>query len=192
MTKKYKPYRTANNRDIYKKYDNKRNRLENPQKYDNVKLFGFRSGKSYKMIPALLYYVLVISYVLFSLYGEFTSLKFEPLDVVLEIFKYVFILVAVLSPALFLSDFKYIDNIPVFRKHNPVSGFIGILVVILLCYGIMQVEIYCMSDTYKTSVQKYDEEYRKKLEERQKQLEDESLLNEETLTVEETTISIEK
>ena len=62
MTKKYKPYRTANNRDIYKKYDNKRNRLENPQKYDNVKLFGFRSGKSYKMIPALLYYVLVISY----------------------------------------------------------------------------------------------------------------------------------
>ena len=98
-----------------------------------------------------------------------------------------------------MSDFKYIDNIPVFRKHNPVSGFIGILVVILLCYGIMQVEIYCMSDTYKTSVQKYDEEYRKKLEERQKQLEerqkqleDESLLNEETLTVEETTVSIEK
>lgn len=70
MTKKYKPYRTANNRDIYKKYDNKRNRLENPQKYDNVKLFGFRSGKSYKMIPALLYYVLVISYVLFIKISE--------------------------------------------------------------------------------------------------------------------------
>lgn len=190
MSKKFKPYKTGNNKDIYSKRGKKQRNLENVQRHDNVKLFGFRSGKSYKMIPAILYYVSVVIYIGYSIFGEFTTLKFEPMDIVLEVFKYIFIVIAFFSPGIFLSDFKYVDNFPVFRKHNSVSGFIGILVVIAFCYGMMQIDIYCMSETYKASVEKYDEEYKKKLEEAQQQLEEQNA--QQTTTVSETTISIEQ
>ena len=50
----YKPYKPRKEKDIYARYDGKNTKANN---YDNgsVKLFGFRSGAVYKMVPAILY-----------------------------------------------------------------------------------------------------------------------------------------
>ena len=58
----YKPYKTKKEKDIYARYDGKNTKANN---YDNgsVKLFGFRSGAVYKMVPAILYYAFIIFYI---------------------------------------------------------------------------------------------------------------------------------
>lgn len=173
-TKKFKPYRTGTN-DIYAKFEKKKQ--EDPVRRDNVKLFGFRSGKIYKMLPAILYYSFWAMYIAFSIHGEFTTLKFETADVILEIFKYSFIIIGIFSPAIFLSDFKYIDNIPIFKKRSAGSSFLGMLIVIGFCYCMMQVNIYCMSDTYKESLAAFEVEFE---EQKAKAIEDMEQMTEET------------
>lgn len=48
----YKPYKPKKEKDIYARYDGKNTKANN---YDSgsVKLFGFRSGAVYKMVPAI-------------------------------------------------------------------------------------------------------------------------------------------
>ena len=56
----YKPYKTKKEKDIYG-YDG-----EYPKPtitIVEVKLFGFRSGAVYKMVPAILYYAFMIFYI---------------------------------------------------------------------------------------------------------------------------------
>ena len=55
----YKPYKPKKEKDIYARYDGKNTKANN---YDSgsVKLFGFRSGAVYKMVPAILYYAFMI------------------------------------------------------------------------------------------------------------------------------------
>ena len=75
----YKPYKVKKNPDIYAKYEKKND--QNSPKYDNVKIFGFRSGASYKMIPAMLYYLLAAYVLGSSIYGEVTNFQFAKMDV---------------------------------------------------------------------------------------------------------------
>ena len=58
----YKPYKPKKEKDIYARYDGKNTKANN---YDSgsVKLFGFRSGAVYKMVPAILYYAFMIFYI---------------------------------------------------------------------------------------------------------------------------------
>ena len=73
----YKPYKPKKEKDIYARYDGKNTKANN---YDNgsVKLFGFRSGAVYKMVPAILYYAFMIFYIGTGIYGELSYYKFEP------------------------------------------------------------------------------------------------------------------
>lgn len=120
-----------------------------------VKVFGFRSGKSWKMIIAVLYYVLVSFVFVTSVINEFRYYKFEPIDVVLVIIKYVFIFVFLFSPLIFLSDFKYTYNIPLFRNKERSKSAIGLIIVLGICYLMMQLNIYVGSNLYKSSVKEY-------------------------------------
>ncbi|HAR91739.1 MAG TPA: hypothetical protein DCR28_01375 [Eubacterium sp.] len=120
-----------------------------------VKVFGFRSGKSWKMIIAVLYYALAAFILVTSVINEFRYYKFEPIDVILVIIKYVFIFVFLFSPLIFLSDFKYTYNIPLFRNKERSKSAIGMIIVLGICYMMMQLNIYVGSNLYKSSVKEY-------------------------------------
>lgn len=178
----YKPYKVQKNTDIYAKYDKKRQQSK-PDNYSRVKLFGFRSGISYKMIPAMLYYAFMLFYIGTGIYGEIKYYKFEPVDIVLMILKYIFFFIWFFSPAIFLSDFKYRDSLPFFKKRNVGSSLIGLILVSMFCSLMTFVYKESMSDTYKKSV----EDYAKILQEEQKNKEIET--NENISETEKVTIS---
>ena len=120
-----------------------------------VKVFGFRSGKSWKMIIAVLYYALAAFILVTSVINEFRYYKFEPIDVILVIIKYVFIFVFLFSPLIFLSDFKYTYNIPLFRNKERSKSAIGMIIVLGICYLMMELNILVGSNTYKNSRDEY-------------------------------------
>ncbi len=120
-----------------------------------VKVFGFRSGKSWKMIIAVLYYFLAAFILVTSIINEFRYYSFEAIDVVLVVLKYIFIFVFLFSPLIFLSDFKYTYNIPLFKKKERSKSAIGMIIVLGVCYFMMQLNIYVGSNLYKSSVKEY-------------------------------------
>ena len=133
---------------------------------DGIKVFGFRSGKSYKMIPALLYYAFMIFFIGASVYGEIRYYQFEAMDYVLMAYKYIFFAIMFFSPLLFLSDFKYREKLPFFKKHTTSSSLIGLIIVWMFCYFMAQVNILCMSDTWVKS----KNQYLKQLEQEQQEV----------------------
>ncbi len=133
---------------------------------DGIKVFGFRSGKSYKMIPALLYYAFMIFFIGASVYGEIRYYQFEAMDYVLMAYKYIFFAIMFFSPLLFLSDFKYREKLPFFKKHTTSSSLIGLIIVWMFCYFMAQVNILCMSDTWVKS----KNQYLKQLEQEQQEI----------------------
>lgn len=133
---------------------------------DGIKIFGFRSGKSYKMIPALLYYAFMIFFIGASVYGEIRYYQFEAMDYVLMAYKYIFFAIMFFSPLLFLSDFKYREKLPFFKKHTTSSSLIGLIIVWMFCYFMAQVNILCMSDTWVKS----KNQYLKQLEQEQQEI----------------------
>ena len=135
------------------KGDNMGNKLTDSE--GRVKVFGFRSGKSWKMIIAVLYYAVAAFIFVTSVINEFRYYKFEPIDVILVIIKYVFIFVFLFSPLIFLSDFKYTYNIPLFRDKEKSKSVIGLIIVLGVCYLMMQLNIYVGSNLYKSSVKEY-------------------------------------
>lgn len=148
---------------------------------DGIKVFGFRSGKSYKMIPALLYYVFMAFFIGSSLYGELRYYEFETIDYVLMVYKYIFFTIIFFSPLIFLSDFKYRDKLPFFKKHTASSSAIGLIIVYMFCYFIAQVNIMCMSDTWVDSKNKYLEQIKQEQEkELKEQMEKETTIQKKT------------
>jgi hypothetical protein len=146
---------------------------------DGIKIFGFRSGKAYKMVPAILYYVLIIYVLVGSVVGELMNYKFEKIDYILMLNKYIFFGILFLSPLIFLSDFKYRDKLPFFKKHNTGSSLIGIILVWMFCYLMAQVNIMCMSPTWVKARDAYIEKMEKEQKEQlEKQLADEAQNNE--------------
>lgn len=150
---------------------------------DGIKIFGFRSGKSYKMIPALLYYGFMALIIVSSVYGELRYYKFETMDYILMAYKYIFFTILFFSPLIFLSDFKYREKIPFFKKHTARSSIIGLIIVWMFCYFIAEINIMCMSDTWVNSKNKYLEQIR---QEQEKKLEEQNKKEETTIEEKET------
>ena len=132
----------------------------------SVKLFGFRSGISYKMVLAFLYYAIMLITFVTSIVNEITYFSFEEVDIILFISKYIFIGLAVFSPAIFLSDFKYVEGLPLFKKKQLSSSIIGMVIVIAFSYFMWSVDIYAMSKTYKKSRDAYEKRIQRELKEK--------------------------
>ena len=109
----YKPYKVNTGEYEYKK--------ESKYQIERLKLFGFRSGIAWKMIPALFYYVIMGLILYSSIVGEVREFKFEEYDYILLVLKYIFLTVLLYSPAIFLSEFKYNKKIPIFKKDTLIS-----------------------------------------------------------------------
>lgn len=132
---------------------------------NGIKVFGFRSGKSYKMIPALLYYAFMAFFIGASVYGELRYYKFETMDYVLMAYKYIFFAILFFSPFIFLSDFKYREKLPFFKKRTTASSLTGLILVGMFCYFMAQVNIFCMSDTWVHSKNEYLKQIKQEQEE---------------------------
>ena len=143
----YKPYKVNTGEYEYKK--------ESKYQIERLKLFGFRSGIAWKMIPALFYYVIMGLILYSSIVGEVREFKFEEYDYILLVLKYIFLTVLLYSPAIFLSEFKYNKKIPIFKKDTLISKIIGMAVVVVICLSFIWIYQYCMSSTYKESAEKY-------------------------------------
>ncbi len=148
----YKPYRVqkqkVNNGNMGKKLSG--------EDGGRVRLFGFRSGVSWKMMIAIFYYGLMLLIYVPSIVNEIIHYEFTAADVVLTISKYLFIGIFLFSPAIFLSDFKYVDSLPFFKKRNFGSCLCGLILVFMFCYFMWNVDIMVMSSQYKESVIKYE------------------------------------
>lgn len=153
----YKPYKVPKNNNIYSRGNRQGiNNRQNSLKDDRIKLFGFRSGVSYKMILAILYYGFITFYIITGIYGEIKYYTFEPMDVVLFVIKYIFFFILFFSPAIFLSDFKYRDSIPLFKRRTAGASITGLIIIWMFCYLMVNINIYCMSDTWKKSRDDYN------------------------------------
>lgn len=132
-----------------------------PEKKDSkyeikrMKLFGFRTGAAWKMIPALFYYALALLVIISSIMGEIREFDFNSLDVVLCGLKYIFIFIVAFSPAIFLSDFGYREKLPLFKTRTVAGSIIGLVVINALSIFLIWTYEYCMSDGYKESVDAY-------------------------------------
>lgn len=80
-----------------------------------------------------------------AIYGELRYYEFETMDYVLMVYKYIFFTILFFSPLIFLSDFKYREKLPLFKKHTAGTSAAGLIIVCLFCYFIAQVNIMCMS-----------------------------------------------
>lgn len=161
----YKPFKVNNGNTNY----NMPKRKESKYQIERMKLFGFRSGIAWKMIPTLAYYILV-GFILFSsIMGEIQYFHFEQYDVVLTILKYIFLFIMAYSPAIFLSDFGYNKKLPIFKGNSVILKTIAMIVILVFCYFMVCTYQYCMSDAFKESADTFyeqrDKEYQKQLEE---------------------------
>ena len=155
---------------------------------DGVKIFGLRSAKAYKMIPALLYYAAMAYFIGASIVGELLHYKFETIDYILMIEKYLFFAILFFSPLIFLSDFKYREKLPFFKKHTFGSSLSGMIIVWMFCYFMAQVCIMNMSNTWVQSRDVYTKQIQLEREENIKKNKAKESVT-ETVTVVETTIS---
>lgn len=121
-----------------------------------VKVFGFRSGAVYKMVPAIMYYAFMLFLIVSGIYGEICHYKFENIDYILFGLKYIFFIIWFFSPLIFLSDFKFRDSLPLFKKHSAGASVLGMIIVTIICSSLTMIYKECMSDTYKESVSLYD------------------------------------
>lgn len=94
------------------------------------RLFGFRSHRIWKMILACAYYALCVLLFL----GVFASVRpygGNLRDASLDVFSYVAMVLALLSPAILLSDFSYRDRLPLFRQRKVGLSVLGLAAVFL-------------------------------------------------------------
>lgn len=162
---------------------------------DGIKVFGFRSGKSYKMIPALLYYAFMAFFIGASVYGELRYYEFETMDYVLMAYKYIFFAILFFSPLIFLSDFRYRKKLPLFKKYTVGSSLTGIIIVWMFCYFMAEVNVLCMSDTWVKSRDAYSEQLKQEQEEvlkKQKDKDTEDKTKKQNETTEKISYNVEK
>jgi cytoskeletal protein RodZ len=95
------------------------------------RLFGFRSKRIWKMAIASLYYAACALVAL----GVFASVKpyaTNPRDIVLSVLSYLLVVLALVSPAVLLSDFGYRQKLPLFKRRKLFWSVVGLVVVFLL------------------------------------------------------------
>lgn len=118
-------------------------------------LLGFRSGKPWKMIVAVVYYV-------FCLVVLVTGMVTKPLvqagawDAVVFKLSVVVIFVWMLSPAVFLSETPLRRKLPLFKQRQPLKSVLGMMVVFLLCTYIFAMVESWHTPEYKTTLDTYN------------------------------------
>lgn len=166
----YKPYKVPKIEDEKKQKANP----GNASSRGSIKLFGFRSGASYKMILAILYYGLMLLIYVPSIINEIIHYDFTVTDVILDISKYLFIGIFLFSPVIFLSDFKYVDSLPFFKKKTFGSSLCGLIIVFMFCYFMWNVDIMCMSQKYNNSIKAYEAQITKEQDDKIKEIKSEN------------------
>lgn len=96
-----------------------------------AKILGFRTNKVWKKILSVIY---LVCFALFAL-GGLTGGRYEKITVLdfwIDKLYTVILLLMFLSPYIFLSNTKFRDKLPLFKKHNGWISTVGMIIVILV------------------------------------------------------------
>lgn len=109
---------------------------ENKQNKRNI-LLGFRSNKVWKKVISVLYLAFCGIVAAFSIFEE-RKAQITEYDFWINKISYVILIVALISPYIFLSNTKFRNKLPLFKKHSIGASAGGISIVIvslLLVFG---------------------------------------------------------
>ena len=106
---------------------------ETPNYVEQVKnnpLLGFRSNKIWKKVLSVLYMIdCVIVFLLFISEGKFEGLPMR--DFIIEKLVDLLSFIMMISPYIFLSNFNFRKNIPLFNEHKTKSSALGMVIVLI-------------------------------------------------------------
>lgn len=94
------------------------------------RLFGFRSGKPWKMILAGLYYLCGFVVLFFGLSTPM-AIQAGPYDQTIYGCSILILFLWIMSPAIFLSDTPLRDYLPLFKKRIRTESIVGMMIVFL-------------------------------------------------------------
>lgn len=104
------------------------------------KLLGFRSNKFWKKSISILY----MAFLCLVAIGTITD--FSTTDSAYEVISSVQLLILLLSPYIFLSNFKLRNHLPLFKEHqtgHSIAGFIVIIFLVFLIGTLLNPATYC-------------------------------------------------
>lgn len=104
------------------------------------KLFGFRSNRWYKKILSVMYMIVVAMAAIGSV---------STIDSANDAVTTIGILLSMLVPYIFLSDFKYRKYLPLFKKHRIGSNILGMICVYIaipIVFSVLNPATYCEHD----------------------------------------------
>lgn len=132
------------------------------------KLLGFRSGKPWKMAVASVYYVACTVVTVVNLLGRPAMAALYDIsarDINIWRLETLILYLALMSPAVFISDFKLRDHIVLLRLHDArwttlaISFIILLLLIVYVCLGYLHTNRYtiCLQAYNQGELVQFDE-----------------------------------
>ena len=120
---------------------------EEEPKNKKGKLFGFRSNKTLHKFIAVIYMLILIIVTFSILFGMPENAS--GFDIIISDARSLLSVALFASPFIFLSDTKYRDKIPFFKKRNSTSSLVGFVCVFILFMVVWSILGNFFSDDYK-------------------------------------------
>lgn len=120
------------------------------------KLFGFRSGKPWKMTIAVVYYAIVLMVLFFAITTPLPN-EASGYDRFIYLLSSAVLIFWMMSPAIFLSNTKLREKLPLFRNRTASSSLLGMMIVFLFFAYLFAATEDLHSQEYKTLIQQYGE-----------------------------------
>ncbi len=121
---------------------------------DLNKLFGFRSNVPWKMIVASLWYVLCLVVFVLAL-GSNPPVPAGTYDVFIWRISLIVIVLWMASPAIFLSETKLRNRLPLLKEHIGMKSFLGYSIIFLLFTYLFAMVLSWHSPEYKVAFNQY-------------------------------------
>lgn len=120
------------------------------------KLFGFRSGKPWKMVIASIYYAAVFMVACFAVTTPLPD-QTSIYDKAIYLLSSLILVLWMLSPAIFLSNTKFREKLPIFRNRTGSSSLLGMMIVFLFFAYLFAAVEDLHSLAYKDLIRHYSE-----------------------------------
>ncbi|NLO85462.1 MAG: hypothetical protein GX096_08550 [Clostridiales bacterium] len=120
------------------------------------KLLGFRSQKPWKMIVAVIWYLLSLAVLILAL-GTPPPVAAGPYDTGIYYLTALIICLWMISPAIFMSDTFLRQGIPFFRNQTLLSSLAGLMVVFIFFAYLFAAVDSLHTDQYKQALATYSE-----------------------------------
>jgi hypothetical protein len=116
------------------------------------RLLGFRTKRAWKMVAASVYYAVCGVLTVGALIAS-DGTPGDARDVIIDLVGRLVIVLAFVSPAIALSDFRYRSRLPLFRRRKPLWSAAGLALVFVLLFTSFAVAQSLHSPSYKAAAE---------------------------------------